>query len=82
MSTSAEQFEGSGTLRLDAGEPEIPVNFAFHTRWTQLPSRPGFPPRPARAQGTGVVVATDGRVLSEVLTDWLHQMRNRSAFKS
>jgi hypothetical protein len=65
MSNSIEQLEGPGTLRPEAGDPGISVTFAFNIRRTQLPSRPGLPPRPARAQGTGAVVATDGRILSE-----------------
>jgi hypothetical protein len=65
MSTSAEQLEGSGTLRPEAGDPGTAVTFTFNIRRAQLQSKPGLPPRPGRAQGRGSIVATDGRALLE-----------------
>jgi hypothetical protein len=65
MSTSIQEFEGSGTLSAAVGDPETSVTFAFNIRRTFLDSRPRLPPRPPKAQGRGTVVASDGRVLSE-----------------
>jgi hypothetical protein len=65
MPTTTEQLEGSGTLRSEDGDPGTAVTFVFNIQRTHLPSTPGMPPRGARAQARGAVVAADGRALSE-----------------